>query len=119
MSFTCILLTVFTSITAQTTPTAKLMAFNELTPKGIVAKDWSFFYDEENDIYYIDFEAINLNLTAVKVLNKGGKELIKENVADLPVNTIYELDCSKLVSGVYTVELHTYTEVLRQNVTIR
>ena len=95
-----------------------LLAVNDLTPKGIVEAEWSFFFDSENKIYYIDFETISLNLTKVKVVNKNGKAIMSDDVADLPVNTIYELDCSQLSEGAYTVELHAYTEIIKKEVTI-
>lgn len=117
--FTACFVFVFTAmLSAQATP-SKLLASNNLTPKGIVESDWSFFYDAENEIYYIDFETISLNLTKVKVIAKDGKAVIADNVADLPVNTIYELDCSDLAKGNYTVELHAYTEVLKKEVILK
>ena len=105
--------------TAQTTSPSQLLASNDLTPKGINNDDWSFFFDEENKIYYIDFETINLNLTAVKVTNQAGKEVITDQVADLPVNTIYELYCGHLNSGNYTIELHSYTKILKKKVNLK
>lgn len=105
-------------LVAQSTP-SRLLAANDLSPKGIVESEWSFFYDAENEIYYIDFETISLNLTKVKVVAKDGKAIISDDVVDLPVNTIYELDCSNLAKGNYTVELHSYTEVLTKEVTLK
>ena len=96
-----------------------LIAANDLSPKGIVEDEWSFFYDEENEIYYIDFETISFNLTKIKLIAKDGSELIADSVADLPVNTIYELDCSKLNAGNYTVELHSYTEIIKKELLIK
>lgn len=104
--------------TAQSSPSG-LLASNDISPKGIVEEEWSFFYDAENEIYYIDFETISLNLTKVKVVANNGKAIIADDVADLPVNTIYELDCSQLTNGSYTVELHSYTEILKKEVTIK
>ena len=115
---TCFLIT-FTVISfAQNTPSL-LLASNDLAPKGIIEEEWSFFYDEENKIYYIDFETISMNLTKVKVVAENGKAIISDNVADIPLNTIYELDCSKLTEGAYTVELHSYTEIIKKEVTLK
>ncbi len=115
---TCFFLTFSIFAVAQSSPSG-LLASNDISPKGIVEEEWSFFYDAENEIYYIDFETISLNLTKVKVVAKNGNEVIADNVADLPVNTIYELDCSKLINGSYTVELHSYTDILKKEVTIK
>ncbi len=115
---TCFFLTLSVFVTAQSSPSG-LLASNDISPKGIVEEEWSFFYDAENEIYYIDFETISLNLTKVKVVANNGNAVIADDVADLPVNTIYELDCSQLTNGSYTVELHSYTEVLKKEVTIK
>lgn len=115
---TCFLIA-FTVLTFAQTTTSRLLASNDLAPKGIVEAEWSFFFDAENKIYYIDFETISMNLTKVKVVAKNGKAIISDNVADLPVNTIYELDCSELTEGAYTVELHSYTEIIKKEVTLK
>ena len=96
---TTLFLLSFTVLNFGQTAPHGLLASNDLSPKGIVEEEWSFFYDEENEIYYIDFETISVNLTAVKVVSSTGKEVISDNVEDLPVNTIYELDCSNLAKG--------------------
>ena len=114
----CFLLAFTVFSNAQST-NSQLLASNDLAPKGIVEEEWSFFYDEENKIYYIDFETISMNLTKVKMVSKEGKALISDNVADLPVNTIYELDCSQLSKGNYTVELHSYTEIIKKEVILK
>lgn len=116
--FTCFCLTLSIFATAQSSPSG-LLASNDISPKGIVEEEWSFFYDAENEIYYIDFETISLNLTQVKVVANNGHAVIADDVADLPVNTIYELNCSKLTNGKYTVELHSYTDILKKEVTIK
>ena len=103
---TCFFLAFSVFVTAQSSPSC-ILASNDISPKGIVEEEWSFFYDAENEIYYIDFETISLNLTKVKVVANNGNAVIADNVADLPVNTIYELDCSQLTNGSYTVELHS------------
>lgn len=118
-TITTCFLTIFTVLSFAQNAPSQLLASNDLAPKGIVEAEWSFFYDEENKIYYIDFETISMNLTKVKVVAKDGKAVISDNVADLPVNTIYELDCSNLTDGNYTVELHSYTEILKKEVTLK
>jgi len=115
---TCFFLAFSVFAMAQSSPSG-LLASNDISPKGIVEDEWSFFYDAENEIYYIDFETISLNLTKVKVVGTDGNSIIADNVADLPVNTIYELNCSELNAGIYTVELHSYTEILKKEVTIK
>ena len=84
-----------------------------------VNEDWSFYSDEENKLIYIDFENISANLSDITVKNESGKVLLKEDVFNLPVNTIYELDFSSYPAGVYDIELRTYTKVMRKSITIK
>ncbi len=105
-------------IAAQSAYPSGLLASNDWASKGIDKDDLSFFYDADNQAYYIDFETISLNLTIIKVKDRTNNIIISDEVADLPVNTIYELDCSHLKNGDYTIELHSYTKVLRKKVSI-
>ena len=73
-----------------------------------------FFVDEEQKIYYIDFETINVNLNDIAVKNAAGKVVFQDEVFNLPVNTIYELDMHTFPKGKYVVELRSYTGVLRR-----
>ncbi len=78
--------------------------------------DWSFYIDEEQDIYYIDFEKINVNLNDLKVINESGEVVLEDNLYELPVNTIYELDLSTFPKGTYEVSLRTFTGVISKEV---
>ncbi|MCB0618582.1 MAG: hypothetical protein KDC43_24810 [Saprospiraceae bacterium] len=80
---------------------------------------WSFFVDEENQIYYIDFETISVNLSDVILKSASGDVLMRENVLDLPVNTIYEIDLSKYGPGAYEIELRSFTGIIRKEVRIK
>lgn len=84
-----------------------------------VNEDWSFYSDEENKLFYIDFENISANLSDIIVKNADGKILFKEDVFDLPVNTIYELDLSGYAAGNYEIELRSYTSVMRKSFKIK
>ena len=81
-------------------------------------ESWSFFHDEESQIYFIDFESITLNVSDVIVKDAGGEIVFSEEVIDLPVDTIYELDYSELGSGTYEVELHSFTKILKREISI-
>ena len=80
--------------------------------------DWSFYIDEEQDIYYIDFEKINVNLNDLKVINEAGEIVLEDNLYELPVDTIYELDLGTYPKGTYQVELRTFTGVISKKVTL-
>lgn len=81
--------------------------------------NWSFFHDEETSTYFIDFQTINLNLSEIVVKNKIGEIVVREDVVDLPVNSIFELDCSQFPSGTYTVELRSYTKSLSKKIDVK
>lgn len=62
------------------------------------------FYDEENDIYYIDFEIIKVNISDVVICDEQNKVVYEEDVFDLFVNIIYELDMKVYKVGKYWIE---------------
>ena len=93
---------------------------NEISKQIETVKDWSFYTDHENQVLYIDFEKIDVNLSSVSVKDANNKPVFKdENLWQLPVNTIYEVDFSGKPKGQYTVELRTFTTTLKKVVTIK
>lgn len=109
-----VMMAALTSTNAQITTTpSSPVAVNQLVAKGIQAdNNWSFYSDEESEFCYIDFESINVNLNEIVVKDKKGQIVFKEAVNGLPVDSIYELDCSQFPIGVYFIELHSYTGIL-------
>jgi hypothetical protein len=82
--------------------------------------NWSVYADNENHVVYIDFEKINLNLNGVVVKDGEGKVVFKDDALwQLPVNTIYEVDCSKYPKGEYLIELRTFTTVMRKAISVK
>lgn len=77
-------------------------------------KSWTVYLDEENQVYYIDFEALQVNISDVVVKNDQGNVVMKDDVFDLPVNTIYELDLTRFSSGKYELELRSFTGVIQR-----
>ncbi|RME92371.1 MAG: hypothetical protein D6772_16995 [Bacteroidetes bacterium] len=78
--------------------------------------DWSIFADQDNKIYFIDFEQFAVNLNEIVVKDQRGQVVWHDEVFDLPVNTIYELDFSTYQAGEYLIELKAYTGVIRKRV---
>ena len=78
----------------------------------------AFFADEEEKRYFIDFESLNVNINNVVVKDASGSTIWEDKVFDLPVDTIYEIDCSEYAPGFYVVELHSFTEVMRKEISI-
>ena len=93
----------------------------ELAPATSVetpGDDWSVYVDDENDVYYIDFEKFAVNFREVVVLNDRREVVLQDEVFDLPVDAIYEIDFSTLPDGQYTIELRSFAGTLRKEVRI-
>ncbi len=84
-----------------------------------VSEDWTLYADEENKLFYIDFENLKVNVSDVVVKNQTGEIILKDNVFNLPVNTIYELDFSNYQAGNYEIELRTFTGSIRRKISIK
>lgn len=97
------------------TPPSEVTTANFATEKP----EWSLYTDKENSMVYIDFEKINVNLNGLIVKDNAGKVVFKDDALwQLPVNTIYEVDFSKLPKGAYSIELKSFTATLKQEVAI-
>ena len=111
---------------------SSLSLFSQTTAKGAAAPgsenisvvsldnaDWSFYADEDNRTFYVDFEKINVNLSDVVIKNGNGEILFKDDVMELPVNAIYELNFEEYGVGDYTVELRSFTKIIQKDISIR
>lgn len=106
-----------TTLTAQTyakgiTASAEVVE----SPAELPFNDWSIFADQDNQLYFIDFEQLAVNLNEIVVKDASGQVIWQDQVFDLPVNTIYELDFSQYQTGDYLIELRAYTGVIRKQV---
>ncbi|MCP3927983.1 MAG: hypothetical protein GY705_02645 [Bacteroidetes bacterium] len=101
------------SAIAEGEPNSDQVSLLEMTDN-----DWSFYIDEENDLYYIDFETVSVNLSHIVVKNAEGDVLLRDDVFDLPVNTIYELDLSEYMNGNYDIELQSFTSIIQRKIVI-
>lgn len=81
--------------------------------------NWAVYADEENNLYYIDFESMSMNLSDIIVRDQTGEILLREDVFDLPVNTIYEIDFNQYGKGTFEIELRSFTDAYRRTVTIK
>jgi len=86
---------------------------------GLDDNNWSLYADEENKLYYIDFESINMNLSDILVKRKSGEVILREDVFELPVDTIYEIDFIQFGSGAYEIELRSFTGSLKRSITVK
>jgi hypothetical protein len=92
--------------------------FDEIENVTISDSDWTFYLDEDNKTYYIDFETISVNLSDIRVYDEKGQLVKEDELWNLPVNTIYELNLSDIGPGNYKVELRTYTGKITKEVVI-
>lgn len=94
-------------------------AGNETSKQADNKQDWSIYTDKQNNIVYVDFEKINVNLSGVNVRDNAGQIIFKDDsLWQLPVNTIYEVDLSKYPKGEYSLELKTFTASLRKTILV-
>lgn len=120
------LLVFFFMITMGFTATAQSLASNKSGEaiqssklKEIQADNWDIFADDENKIYYVDFESLNITLSDIVVKNASGSVILKDDVFDLPVDTIYEIDLSDQKKGTYKIELRSFTSVIRKSIQVK
>jgi hypothetical protein len=81
-------------------------------------ESWSLYADEENNLYYVDFATLSVNLNDIVVTRDDGEVVLREQVFDLPVDTIYEIDFNQYGAGNYMIELRSFTDVIRRKVSI-
>ena len=80
--------------------------------------DWSFYSDDENKTYYVDFEKLSFNLSEIVVKDQSGVVVMREDVLDLPVNTIFELNFSEYKTGKYLIELRSFKGMLKKEISL-
>lgn len=83
-----------------------------------IQDNWSFFGDAENDVLFIDFENLSVNLSDIVIKDQSGATVFSEEVLDLPVNTIFEIDLSTFKNGQYEIELKSFTGTMRRKLIV-
>ncbi len=101
---------------AQSASLEESVDINQFTTS---AESEIFFFDSEGSICFIDFANFNVNINAVSIYDPAGKQLLSEEVWDLPVNSIYEVDTSNYKTGTYTLVLNTYKGNIRKDISIK
>lgn len=83
--------------------------------------DWTIHTNMEQKTVYIDFKALGGNMSKLALINKANMETIMmdDRLYDLPTNTIYEISLAKLTKGTYSLELHTYNSVIKEEINIQ
>ncbi len=77
-----------------------------------------FFEDAESEMLFVDFEAIEDDITSIKMI-KGEKLMLEDNVTDLPGDIIYEFSFESVKPGKYTIEITTNQDIkIRKDIII-
>lgn len=104
--FVVILLSTFSSV-ANSKPVISLNSDSLLKASHFAH---IFYFNNQGSILFIDFDIIEDKIEVVNVLKNG--EIFKvHEVAELPDDTIFELDLNKYKEGNYTIELVTNTHL--------
>jgi len=85
---------------------------------GDESLDVALFSDAEAQTFFIDFESLDVNVNYVVVKDPEGHTVWKDRVFNLPVDTIYEIDCSDFRPGTYLLELQTFTSALSKTIEV-
>ena len=114
LSITAAILLLSGAITAQTSVnTADLPASLTLT-----GSEETFFENAEDEVLFIDFATLKVNLSDLKVTNAAGEIVLQEELWTLPVDSIYELSYGSFVPGTYRLELRSFTGVIEKELTV-
>lgn len=114
------LLAFLPSATSQTSTNKNFesLASVESNLLNLEGDDFTFFSGEENNTYYLDFDKISSNLKEIHVVNQSGEVIFKDELWNLPVDTIYEIDLTKYEKGNYKILVKTFTEDITKMVNV-
>ncbi len=107
-------------LSAQSSEPSQLTSARQVngTTASLHHPERAFYADQESKTIFIDFENLNVNISNIVVKDILGGVVFKAEVSSLPVDTIYELDMSRMNPGTYEIELRSYTGVIRKTVTM-
>jgi len=116
--FTALTLIFLSQTAIAQTANSNSSSDNALSSNFDFNNDWGFHSDDEQ-LYFIDFENLDMNLSDIIVKNKEGDIVLEEEVMDLPVNTIFEIDFSDHGTGTYKIELRSFTGLINKEIEIK
>jgi hypothetical protein len=91
----------------------------ELIESGSITFKNIFFFDNENELLFIDFEAIGDELKTLNVYRNDAL-MMEDDLSDLPDNTIYEINTAIIRNGIYTIELVTAQDIkIRKEIVVK
>lgn len=104
--FSTFILALYCSVIIAAVPAHTIEASEE-----VVYDKWTPYYDFEENLVFIDFEALDFNLLEIKVYDAAENLIFSDRVDDLPFNSIYELDIASFEGTHYTVQLHSHAGI--------
>ena len=81
--------------------------------------EWMFSAIDNERLQYVDFEQLQDHLTDLLIKDAAGNILYRENVSQLPTNTIYEIDFSQYEGNRFQVELRSFTGVISKGLELK
>ncbi len=103
------------SLQAQSASNEFSSIFSEVLNSNPVVSDddWTYYQDTDNHLFLIDFESLSYNIFEIVLRNSQTDEIVyREDVFDLPVNSIYELDYTNYSKGMYRIELRSFVRTV-------
>lgn len=85
---------------------------------NLASDDWTIFTGEETNTYYLDFDKISANLKEISVVSTSGEVIFKDELWNLPVDTIYELDMQEYEKGTYEIQIKTFKEEIKKSINV-
>ncbi|MEY4926646.1 MAG: hypothetical protein RI894_1082 [Bacteroidota bacterium] len=81
-------------------------------PAGII------FLDPESKTVMVDLKQLDGAASEVRVKDADGKTVVSKDVSKMRTDEVVELDLSKLEAGNYMVEVSTYSQTLKQEISL-
>lgn len=90
------------------------------SPPDALKQDWIFLQDDHHSVFYIDFAMLSGDFVRLVIRDRNsGNEMFHEDLMGLPKDVMYELDLSRLEDGEYTLELVSYTEMVKEDIVVK
>lgn len=81
--------------------------------------EWMFASVDNERLQYVDFEQLQDHLTDLLIKDASGNIIYRENVSQLPTNTIYEIDFSQYEGNRFQVELRSFSGVISKGLELK
>ena len=81
-------------------------------PAGII------FLDPDSKTVMVDLKQLEGAASEIRVTDTDGKVVITKDISKMHTDDMVELDVSKLETGNYTVEVSTYSQTLKQAISL-